>query len=59
MCKKKIIIDTTKVDQQMLGLLTELQKRGFLHNDEYLYYGESDKEELSAIFSKYGKLFLE
>lgn len=59
MYKKELCIDSTKIDQQIIGLLKELQEKGFIHNDGYLYYEEYDKEELSAIFSKYGKLFLE
>lgn len=57
--KKVICVDLNNVDEQVIGLLKELQERGFATNDGILFYDNSDKEIIARIFSKYGKLFLE
>ncbi len=59
MNKKTISADLNKVDEKVIGLLKELQERGFVTNDGFLFYDDSDKESIAGIFSKYGKSFLE
>lgn len=42
----------------MLSLLSELEYKGYL-KDGYLKYEDSDIEEISKIYSKYGCVFIE
>lgn len=58
MIKKIISIDMKKVNENMLRLLSELESKGYT-KDGYLVYEESDKREISSIYSKYGYTFLE
>lgn len=54
-----MVIDLHKVDDNMLNLINELEQKGYVHSDGTLCYADSDKEEIAAIFAKYGKAFLE
>ena len=57
MYKISFALNGKVVSSQAIELIKELEDKGFLHNDGFLYYEESDKECLSEIFSKYGKSF--
>ena len=57
--KRAIVINENAVDESILNLLDELVQKGYAHSDGYLYYEDSDKEVISAIFAKPGKAFLE
>lgn len=58
MTKKIISVDMTKVDENMLSFLSELESKGYV-KDGYLEYEDSDKGEILNIFSKYGFEFTE
>ena len=56
--QKIISVDMTKVDENMLSFLSELESKGYEKNG-YLEYEDSDKGEILSIFSKYGFEFTE
>ena len=58
MAKKIISVNMKKVNENMLRLLSELESKGYV-KDGYLEYEDSDKGEISSIYSKYGFVFLE